>query len=62
MQQDAAHALQADHNFKYVISPDHSEAGEAIDISLMGKTGDIFRHFAIIFSYWKKKNPENAEI
>lgn len=47
-------ALQSDHSFKYVISPDHNEAEEAIDISLMSKMGDIFRHFTITFSCWNK--------
>lgn len=55
LKQDAAHTLQTDQNFKYVIFIDHSKAGEVISMSLMGNMGDTFRHFAITFFHRKKK-------
>ena len=48
-------ALKSDLDFKYVISPDHNEAAQAIDIPLMSKMCDIARRFAITFSYWNKR-------
>lgn len=40
-----AAALQSDQGFKYVISPDHKEAAEAIDIPLMSKKGWCIQTF-----------------